>query len=68
MSKRARNFRSFRRHLAAGFMVAFGLVPWSTPASAYRPFDGTDAAVAEEGEMEIELQPAGRLHDESGQA
>jgi hypothetical protein len=26
---------------------------------AYRPFDGTDAAVAEPGEMEIELQPAG---------
>jgi hypothetical protein len=30
-----------------------------TPAMAYRPFDGTDAAVAELGEMEIELQPAG---------
>jgi hypothetical protein len=26
---------------------------------AYRPFDGTDAAVVEPGEMEIELQPAG---------
>src|SRR5262245_7448719 len=30
-------------------------------AFAYRPFDGTDAAVAEPGEMEIELQPAGVL-------
>ena len=28
---------------------------------AYRPFDGTDAAVAEPGEMEIEFQPAGVL-------
>jgi hypothetical protein len=32
-----------------------------TPASAYRPFDGTDAAVADPGELEIELQPAGAL-------
>src|SRR5215475_11223511 len=29
------------------------------PAYAYRPFDGTEAAVAKEGEMEVELQPAG---------
>jgi hypothetical protein len=32
-----------------------------SPASAYRPFDGTDAAVADPGELEIELQPAGAL-------
>jgi hypothetical protein len=30
---------------------------------AYRPFDGTDAAVAAPGEVEIELQPAGRLRE-----
>jgi hypothetical protein len=36
------------------------------PAFAFRPFDGTDAAVVDEGKMEIELQPAGRLHDDSG--
>ena len=30
-------------------------------AFAYRPFDGTDAAVAEPGEMEVEFQPAGLL-------
>jgi hypothetical protein len=29
------------------------------PALAYRPFDGTDAAVADKGELEAELQPAG---------
>jgi len=36
------------------------------PASAYRPFDGTDAAVAEKDKFEIELQPAGFLKDWSG--
>ena len=30
-----------------------------SPALAYRPFDGTDAAVADVGEAEIELQPIG---------
>jgi hypothetical protein len=39
-----------------------------TPAAAYRPFDGTNAAVADPGKMEVELQPAGRLRDESGTA
>jgi hypothetical protein len=33
----------------------------ATPALAYRPFDGTDAAVADPNEMEIEFQPAGAL-------
>jgi hypothetical protein len=36
------------------------------PASAYRPFDGTDAAVADKDKMEIEMQPAGLLKDASG--
>jgi hypothetical protein len=31
------------------------------PAAAYRPFDGTDAGVANLNEVEIELQPVGRL-------
>jgi hypothetical protein len=35
------------------------------PAWAYRPFNGTDAAVADLGEMEVELQPAGRLQEGS---
>jgi hypothetical protein len=47
-------------NLSAGIgAVALGL--FVTPASAYRPFDGTDAAVAGLNEVEIELQPAGRL-------
>src|SRR6266403_2121172 len=31
---------------------------WCNDASAYRPFDGTDAAVAELDNIEIELGPA----------
>jgi len=31
------------------------------PAWAYRPFEGTDAAVADLGELEVELQPAGAM-------
>lgn len=60
----SRGFRSFPRRLAPSLMAALRLVALSDPASAYRPFDGTDAAVAKKGEMEIELQPAGRLRDE----
>jgi hypothetical protein len=62
MSERHKSFRSAVPCAA----LALGLIAWSGPASAYRPFDGTDAAVAKAGELEIELQPAGRLHDESG--
>jgi len=40
-------------------------VSWAKEASAYRPFDGTDAAVADPGEMEIELGPAGYLREGS---
>src|SRR5215467_1990394 len=36
------------------------------PASAYRPFDGTDAAVADKDKFEIEWQPAGLFKDASG--
>jgi hypothetical protein len=51
----------------AGFLVGAGraaavvicLFAW--PAAAYRPFDGTDAAVAALNEFEIELEPIGRL-------
>jgi hypothetical protein len=46
--------------------MALELTAWSASALAYRPFDGTDAAVAAPGETEIELQPAGGLRDEDG--
>src|SRR5690242_8818479 len=33
------------------------------PAHAYRPFDSTDAAVADTGEFELELGPVGRIRE-----
>src|SRR5262249_8863546 len=42
---------------SASFAVAAVLTFWCSEAEADRPFDGTDAAVAETGEMEIELGP-----------
>src|SRR5215467_1980191 len=52
--------RSSLRHrsLLAAFAVGL-LLGWYSEAWAYRPFDGTDAAVADPGEVEVELQPAG---------
>ncbi len=55
--------RSHRYFLAAA-LIAFATA-WSCPASAYRPFDGTDAAVADPDEVEIELQPAGAVRLDS---
>ena len=43
----------------AALLACVPMTLWCAPAWAYRPFDGTDAAVAEPGEMEIEFQPAG---------
>jgi hypothetical protein len=40
-------------------MIAMCAAGLATSAAAYRPFDGTDAAVADLGEVELELQPAG---------
>jgi hypothetical protein len=47
--------------LTACAAILAGLI-LSRPALAYRPFDGTDAAVADVHEVEIELQPAGVEH------
>src|ERR1700719_3484541 len=58
--------RRLLKRIVSGLCIASGFAAWSAPALAYRPFDGTDAAVAAPGEVEIELQPAGRLRDESG--
>jgi hypothetical protein len=48
------------RRIAAGVVIGICAVGWAIPAAAYRPFDGTDAAVADVGEVEIEFQPARR--------
>src|ERR1700693_6322524 len=58
--------RRLLKRFVSGSCIASSLAAWPGPAVAYRPFDGTDAAVAAKGEVEIELQPAGRLRDESG--
>ncbi|HKM71926.1 MAG TPA: hypothetical protein VJX94_18025 [Stellaceae bacterium] len=47
----------------AALVPAALLACWCGSAEAYRPFDGTDAAVAETGEMEIELGPVEYLRD-----
>ncbi len=48
--------------------AATQLLVLSSYAFAYRPFDGTDAAVADVHEMEIEFQPAGALWQDSGKS
>lgn len=47
-------------------LVCLALMMVPVPASAYRPFDGTDAAVADKDKLEIEMQPAGIFKDASG--
>jgi len=56
----------FVQRIVSGSCVASSLAAWPGPAVAYRPFDGTDAAVAAPGHVEIELEPAGRLRDSTG--
>jgi hypothetical protein len=46
------------RRIASSLMLPLLGLTWCTEAFAYRPFDGTDAAVAEPGQAEIELGPA----------
>ena len=48
---------------AAMTMAAAFVTFYSDAALAYRPFDGTDAAVAETGEIEIELGPIEYFRD-----
>jgi hypothetical protein len=45
------------RAVGAVAALAAALTCWCGEVEAYRPFDGTDAAVAETGEMKIELGP-----------
>jgi hypothetical protein len=66
MFARCQRFQGLPKPFASIPLITLSLLAWSEPACAYRPFDGTDAAVAKKGEMEIELQPVGRLRDESG--
>ena len=47
----------------AAWATATALTCWCREVEAYRPFDGTDAAVAETSEMEIELGPVEYLRE-----
>lgn len=60
-SKHARHVRLTRLLIGIGRAGAVIICLVARPAAAYRPFDGTDAAVANLNEVEIELQPAGHL-------
>lgn len=55
--------------IAARIAFTFLMLLWAVglcgQAFAYRPFDGTDAAVADFGTIEIEVEPAGHLHEKS---
>jgi hypothetical protein len=53
---------------AAALAAAATLACWCGAAQAYRPFDGTDAAVAAPGEVEIELGPVEYLGEGSERA
>src|SRR5205085_10161868 len=53
-----------KRRVVAG-LVSISVEGWATQAFAYRPFDGTDAAVAETGQVEIELGPVEFLREGS---
>jgi hypothetical protein len=46
---------SCARRIAGGAVVTVLALACCSRAFAYRPFDGTDAAVAEPGQVEIEL-------------
>lgn len=50
------------RHRAAA-LCALCAAANSLPAHAYRPFDSTDASVADERELEFELGPLGRIRE-----
>jgi len=47
-------------------VVVVGCLAWPSGALAYRPFDSTDAAVADLDDVEVELSPASFRHGDSG--
>jgi len=44
-------------------LCTIAIALWSRNALAYRPFDSTDASVADAGQFELELGAAGSLHE-----
>jgi hypothetical protein len=56
---------ALRRTAVIVAVVTLAATVWSDAAFAYRPFDGTDAAVVDPGEFEVELGPAQLLREGS---
>lgn len=55
--------------MRSGVAPVMGLaLLWPGAALAYRPFDSTDAAVADKGAFEVELSPLSYRHDDDGVA
>jgi len=54
------------RSICGSLLLAAVVTAWSTTAAAYRPFDSTDPAVAQLGEVEIEISPVSFRHHDSG--
>jgi hypothetical protein len=58
-----------RRAISATAAASLALsiaMTWASPARAYRPFDGTDADVADLGNFELELGPASLYYAGTG--
>jgi hypothetical protein len=47
-------------------LCTVAVITGSEPSFAYRPFDSTDPAVADPGELEIEFSPVSFRHDDGG--
>ena len=56
------------RTLGVGLGLSAAVLALPVPAFAYRPFDSTDAAVADKGAFEVELSPLSYRHDDDGTA
>jgi len=56
------------RTLSVGLGLFAFAVSWPGSVLAYRPFDSTDAAVADQGAFEVELSPLSYRHDDDGTA
>ena len=48
-----------RNRAALLLLISVPIISWSGISFAYRPFDSTDAAVADVGQLEVELGPVG---------
>jgi hypothetical protein len=59
------NHQTLSRRLSRTVFAGFAVTALSGTALAYRPFDGTDPAVAKLGEVEIELAPADLFRERS---